>query len=44
MIRFLDRLFGVFEDPRMPNDLKMGSLDRLDGQDTRRPVEYEVAA
>lgn len=43
MIRFLDRLFGVFEDPRMPDDLKMGSLDRLDGQDTRRPVVCEVA-
>lgn len=44
MIPFLDRLFGVFEDPRMSDDLKMGNLDRLDGQDTRRPVVYEVAA
>lgn len=44
MIALLNALFGVHEDADMPDDLKLGNLDRLDGITTRRPVAMEVAA
>lgn len=35
MLTILARLFGVYDGP-VPDDLKVGRLDRLDGVTTRR--------
>ena len=34
----------ILEDENMPDDLKLGNLDRLDGITHHQPTELEVAA
>lgn len=44
MLTAIINWLGVHEDPNMPDELKLGNLDRLDGITVDTPTVVEVAA